>query len=61
MVSIELPTNEQLEQKFNELSHTDEIEKERAWFWSGIAAYCQLVSEAAAKRLGLVKQEEGER
>ena len=44
MVSIELPTNEQLEQKFNELSHTDEIEKERAWFWAGIAAYAHLQS-----------------
>ena len=39
-----LPTTEQLNAKFNELSHTD-IEKERTWFWYGIAAYTKLLSE----------------
>ena len=58
MVTIELPTTEQLEQKFNELSHADDIVTERAWFWHGIAAYCQLISDAAYKRLGLDKCEE---
>ena len=41
-----LPTTEQLEAKFDELSHTD-IEKERVWFWYGIAAYTKLLSELA--------------
>lgn len=40
------PTTEELNAKFDELSHTD-IEKERVWFWYGIATYTKLVSELA--------------
>jgi hypothetical protein len=43
-----LPTTEELNAKFDELSHTD-IEYERVWFWYGIAAYTKLVSELSAK------------
>lgn len=43
-----LPTTEELNAKFNELSHND-IEYERVWFWYGIAAYCQLVAEQGMK------------
>ena len=52
------PTTEQLNAKFNELSHTD-IEKERVWFWYGIAAYCKLVSELGQKEYEQVKKECG--
>ena len=47
-----LPTNEQLNEKFEELAHADK-EWERVWYWNGIAAYCQLLSAAAAEELGL--------
>jgi hypothetical protein len=47
-----LPTNEQLEAKFEQLAHTDK-ETERVWFWAGIAAYCQCISDSVAKDLNL--------
>lgn len=53
-----LPTTEQLNAKFDELAHTD-IEKERVWFWYGIAAYAKLVSELSAKEYEQFKQECG--
>lgn len=53
-----LPTTEQLNAKFNELSHTD-IEKERVWFWYGIAAYAKLVSDLSAMEYEQFKQEYG--
>ena len=53
-----LPTTEELNAKFNELSHTD-IEKERVWFWYGIAAYTKLVSELGQKEYEQFKQENG--
>jgi hypothetical protein len=55
-----LPTTEELNAKFDELSHTDtDIEKERVWFWYGIAAYTKLVSDLGQKDYEQVKKECG--
>ena len=53
-----LPTTEQLEARFDELSHTD-IEYEKTWFWYGIATYTKLVSEPSAKEYEQFKKECG--
>ena len=53
-----LPTSEQLEAKFEQLAHTDK-ETERVWFWAGIAAYCQCISDSVAKDLNLDNYEKG--
>lgn len=53
-----LPTNEQLNEAFEALEHTDK-ETERVWFWAGIAAYSHLVSEQIAKDLNLDSYEKG--
>lgn len=46
---------EQLEKRFDELAHTD-IEKEREWFWYGVASYCKLKSEEALKDYEKLKE-----
>ena len=53
-----LPTNEQLEAKFEELAHTDK-ETERVWFWAGIAAYAKCISDSVADKLNLNCYEKG--
>ena len=53
-----LPTNEQLEAKFEELAHTDK-ETERVWFWAGIAAFAKCISDQVAEKLNLNYYEKG--
>ena len=53
-----LPTTEELNERFDELAHTD-IENERVWFWRGIAVYTKLLSELGQKEYEQLKQECG--